>query len=157
MPHWDRHGIEPYIHEQGLAYHGVHLGHGGASWIHNFYQLFIRKYAKLTTPISGLLKTAETSRMPKQIKWEWTRDIEVAFWKLNRDFTDAPIDSHCDLGQLNCLLTDHSGFAIADILNQLDSVRILIAVNSYYRKSSGIGQNYNTYGRELLAIVETIK
>jgi len=84
----------------------------------NFYQLFIRKYAKLTTPISGLLKTAETSRMPKQNKWEWTRDVEVAFWKLNRDFTDAPIHRNFDLGQLNCLPTDHSGIAIADILNK---------------------------------------
>ena len=41
--------------------------------ITNFYWRFIRKYAKVTAPISNLLQT-QGSR-----KWEWTRDAELAF------------------------------------------------------------------------------
>jgi len=39
----------------------------------NLYWRFIRKYAKVTAPISNLLKT-QGSR-----KWEWTRDAKLAF------------------------------------------------------------------------------
>ena len=44
----------------------------------NFYRRFIRIYAKVTAPISNLLKT-QGSR-----KWVWTRDAELAFRKLKR-------------------------------------------------------------------------
>jgi hypothetical protein len=36
----------------------------------NFNRLFIRNYAKVTMPISDLLKTVENSRPFKQVKWE---------------------------------------------------------------------------------------
>jgi len=39
----------------------------------NFYRIFIRKYAKVTAPISNLLKKQGSW------KWEWTRDAELAF------------------------------------------------------------------------------
>jgi hypothetical protein len=47
----------------------------------HFYRQFIRKYSKVTMPISDLLKKAKNPRMPKQVIWEWTRDAELAFWK----------------------------------------------------------------------------
>jgi hypothetical protein len=50
----------------------------------NFYQRFIRQYAQATT------------RMPEQLKSEWTRDAELAFRKFKRPFTEAPILNHCD-------------------------------------------------------------
>src|SRR5882757_7029225 len=43
----------------------------------NFYRRFIRKYAKVTLPLTELLKKSETSRGMKSegsAKWEWTRD-----------------------------------------------------------------------------------
>ena len=40
----------------------------------NFYQRFIRKYAKITAPISNLLRGKDA-----QPKWEWTCDAELAF------------------------------------------------------------------------------
>jgi hypothetical protein len=83
----------------------------------NFYRRFIRKYAKVTTPISDLLKKAENPRMCKQVKWEWTRGAEIAFRKLKRAFTDAPILNHFDSAKPIILQTDASGFAIAGILN----------------------------------------
>jgi hypothetical protein len=116
----------------------------------NFYRRFIRRYAKLTAPISDLLK--KTSE-----KWEWTRAAELAFQKLKNAFTEAPILQHFDPAKPITLQTDASGFAIAGILNQYDGYGILRPVAFYSRKCSPAEQNYDTYDRELLAIVESFK
>jgi hypothetical protein len=45
----------------------------------NFYRRFIWKYAKVTVPLTELLKKSETSRGKKSegsAKWEWTREAE---------------------------------------------------------------------------------
>jgi len=131
----------------------------------NFYRRFIRKYAKVTFPLTELLKRRETADTTKhsqksnkpRYKWEWTRDAELAFQKLKKAFTDAPILQHFDLQKPIILQTDASGFAIAGILNQFDGFGILRPVNFYSRKCSAAEQNYDTYDRELLAIVETMK
>jgi len=123
----------------------------------HFYRRFIRKYGKVTTPISDLLKKAETSRMPKQLKWEWTRNAELAFRMLKMAFTDAPIPNHFDPAKPIILQTNASGFAIAGILNQYDGFGILRPVNFYSRKCTGNEKNYDTYDRELLVILETMK
>jgi hypothetical protein len=54
----------------------------------NFDPRFIRKYAKLTAPISNSLNTQGSQ------KWEWTQDAELAFQKLKTAFTEAPILQH---------------------------------------------------------------
>jgi len=111
----------------------------------NFYRRFIRKYAKVTTPISDLQKKEENSRTSKLVKWEWTQDAELAFLKLKRAFTDAPILNHFDQAKPIILQTDASGFAIAGILNQYDGFGILRPVNFNSRKCTGAEQNYDTY------------
>jgi len=91
----------------------------------NFYRGSIRKYAKDTYPLTELLKRGETADTIKQsqksnkpkYKWEWTRDAELAFRKLKKAFTDAPILQHFDPQKPIILQTDTSGFAIAGILN----------------------------------------
>jgi len=48
----------------------------------NFYRRFIRKYSKVTLPLTELLKKSETSRGKKSegsAKWEWTQEAELAF------------------------------------------------------------------------------
>ena len=97
----------------------------------NFYRQFIRKYAKVTTPISDLLKKVETSRMPKQLQWEWTRIAELVFRKLEKAFPDEPILNHFDPAKLIILQTDASSFPIAGILNPYDGFGILRPVNFY--------------------------
>jgi hypothetical protein len=97
----------------------------------NFDRPFTRKYAKVTTPISDLLKKAETSRTRKQLKWEWTRDAELAFRKLKRAFTSVPILNHFEPAKPIILHTDASGFTIDGLLNQYDSFGILRLVNFY--------------------------
>ena len=72
-------------------------------------------------------------------------------------FTDAPILNHFDPAKPIILQTDESGFATAGILNKYDGFGILRPVNFYCRKRTGAEQNYDTYDRKLLAIVETMK
>jgi hypothetical protein len=116
----------------------------------NFYQRFIRKYPKVTAPISDLLKKSTS-------KWEWTRKAEPAFTKLKKAFTKAPIHQHFDPAKPIIIQTDASGFTIAGILNHYVGFGILRPVKFYSRKCSPAGQNYDTYDRELLAIVETLR
>jgi hypothetical protein len=123
----------------------------------NFYWRFSRICEKITTPISDLLKNAKNPRTSEQVNWEWTRDAELAFRKMKRAFTDAPILNHFDPSKPIILQADATSFAIAGILNQYDGFGILRPVNFYSRKCTGAEQNYNTYDRELLAIVETMK
>ena len=134
-----------------------------------FYRRFIRKYAKVTLPLTELLKKADTAGQPPKgrprcqkseycgkVKWEWTRQGELAFRKLHRTFTEAPILQHVDPAKQIILQTDASGFAIAGILNQYDGFGVLRPVNFYSRKCSSAEQNYDTSDGELLAIVETL-
>jgi len=68
-----------------------------------------------------------------------------------------PILNHCEPAEPIVLQTDASGFAMASILNQYNGFRSLKPVNFSSRKYSGAEQNYLTYDRELLAIMETKK
>jgi hypothetical protein len=117
----------------------------------NFYRRFIKKYAKVTAPITDLLKK-ETSN-----KWEWTREADAALQTLKRAFTEAPILQHFDAERPITLQTDASGFAIAGILNQFDGFGVLRPTSFYSRKCSPAEQNYDTYVRESLAIVVAMK
>jgi hypothetical protein len=136
----------------------------------NFYRRFIRKYAKVTLPLTDLLKKADKAGEPPKgrprrqksencgkVKWEWTWQAELAFRKLKRTFTKAPILQHFHPAKPIILQTDASGFAIAGILNQYDGFVVLRPVNFHSRKCSSAEQNYATYDRERLAIVETLK
>jgi hypothetical protein len=118
----------------------------------NFYRRFVKKYAKVTAPITDLLKKPDGSA-----KWEWTREADAAFQKLKRAFTEAPILQHFDAEKAITLQTDASGFAIAGILNQFDGFGVLKPTSFYSWKCSPAEQNYDTYDRELLAIVASMK
>ena len=115
----------------------------------NFYRRFMRKYVKVTAPISELLKKSTSKR-------EWTRNAELAFQKLKMAFAEAPIHQHFDPAKPIILQMDAGGFAIAGILNQYNGFGILRPVNFYSEECSPAEQNYDTYDQELLAIVETM-
>jgi len=105
----------------------------------NFYRRFIQKYAKITLPLTELLRKTETARAPRDSegplrpapKWKWTPEAELAFRKLKKAFTEAPILQHFDPAKPKILQTDASGFSIAGILNQYDGFGILRPVNFY--------------------------
>jgi len=113
----------------------------------NLHQQFIRKYAKVTTPIPDLLQNSPG-------KWEWTRVSGFRFQRLRQAFTEAPIHHHFDLPKPIILQMDASCFAIAGILNQYDRFGILRPVIVCSWKCSTVQWNYDTYDRELSVIVE---
>jgi len=99
----------------------------------NFYRRIIRKYTNVTLPLTELPKTTrEIARTPKAPgktlgkpnkslpEWECTREAELAFRKLKKAFTDAPILQHFDRGKPMILQTEASGIGITGILNQYD-------------------------------------
>lgn len=55
------------------------------------------------------------------------------------------------------LQTDKSGFTIAGILNQYDGFAVSWQVNIYSQKYTSAKRNHDTYDREQLAIVESLK
>jgi hypothetical protein len=64
---------------------------------------------------------------------------------------------HFDAEKPITLQTDANGFAIAGILNQFDGFGVLRPTSFYSRKCNPAEQNYDTYDRELLAIVASMK
>jgi hypothetical protein len=109
----------------------------------NFERRFVKKYAKVTAPISDLLKKEATG------KWEWTQHAEIALHKFKRAFTEAPIKQYFDLEKPITLQTDASGFAIAGILNQFDGFCVLRPTSFYSRKCTPTEQNYDMYDRQI--------
>jgi hypothetical protein len=110
--------------------------------------------------LTELLKKLETFRGKKSgdsAKWDWTREAELSFGTLKRIFTEAPILQHFNPAKPIILQTDPSAFAISGILNQDNVFGVLRPVNFYSRKGSPAEQNYDTYDRELLSIVEPLK
>jgi hypothetical protein len=118
----------------------------------NFYRRSVKKYDKVTARIADLLKKPHGSA-----KWEWTRDADMALLELKRAFLEAPILQHFDPEKPITLQTDASGFAIAGILNQFDGFGVLQPTSFCSRKCTPAEQNNDTYDRELLAIVASMK
>jgi len=83
----------------------------------NFDWQCIKIYARVTTPVSDLLKKSETSRTPKQLIWEWTWDADHVFLTLERPFSDAPICHYFNPAMPMILQSDECGFAITGILS----------------------------------------
>jgi len=115
----------------------------------NFYQRSIRKFAKVSCPLTELLKIVDMAGEPPEgrprcqksenrgtVKWEWTQQAEMAFRKLQRTFTEAPILQHFTPAKPIILQTDPSGSAICGSVNQNESVMVLKSVNVYSRKCS---------------------
>jgi len=127
----------------------------------NSYRRFIRKYGKVTLSLTQLLKKTEASprgnKVAHSAKWEWMWQLKLAFRKQKMTITKASILHHLDLVKPISLQTDVSGVAIGGILNQYDSFGDLRPVNYYSRNCSSAKENYDTYDRELLAIVEKRK
>ena len=118
----------------------------------NFYRRVIRKYAKITLPLTELRRKMETAHVPRASeepprrapKREWTGEAELAFQKLKKVFTEAPILQHFDSAK-PIILTQYGGF------------RTVRQLNFYSWKCSPAEQNYDTSDQKLLSIVETLK
>jgi len=85
------------------------------------------------------------------------KSSRIGIPEIERAFTAAPILQYFDLAAPIILQMATSGFTIPGIQNQYDGFGVLRPVNFYSRKCSSAEHNYDTYDRELLAIVGTLK
>jgi hypothetical protein len=90
-------------------------------------------------------------------KWEWTVAIELAFDKLKRRFTTAPILGRFDPKKVCIVETHASDFALRAVLSQRGDDGRLHPVALRSRKFTPTEINYEIYDKELIAIVDSCK
>jgi hypothetical protein len=90
-------------------------------------------------------------------KWEWTVAMELAFDKLKRRFTTAPILGRFDPKTVCIVETDASDFALRVVLSQRGEDGRLHPVAFHSRKFTPTKINYEIHNKELIAIVDSFK
>lgn len=111
----------------------------------NFYRQFIPNYAKLTTPLTDLLKKGTT--------WSWGPAQQDSFDTALTLLTSAPLLMAPDRSKPFIVHTDASDVAIGCVLGQRSADGHPLPVEFYSRKLSPAERNYSTHDKELLAIV----
>lgn len=115
----------------------------------NFYQRFINNYSSLLKPLTNLTR--------KDMTWRWEEDKQRAFQGLKDAICSEPVLAHPDPEKQYLMETNASGVAIGVILSQRQEDGGLhpIAFRSQGFKPAEL--NYDTFDKELLAIVDSLK
>lgn len=115
----------------------------------NFYRRFIPNYSQIVKPL--------TSLTGKDVAFQWTSAQNQAFTSLKTAFSSAPILRYFDFSKPAVVEPDASDFALGTILSQYDDSGILHPVAYHSRQFTKAELNYDTFDKELLAIVESFK
>jgi len=115
----------------------------------HFYSRFIDNYSGMTVPLTRLTRKNEP--------WHWSPACSEAFRLLKNSFTSASILHHFDPMLPPIVETDASDDAIAGILSVRTDDGEVHPVAFYSRTLNGAGPNYDTHGKELLAIFEAFR
>jgi len=114
----------------------------------NYYRKFIQHYAKITTPLTLLLKDGQPFKIDI--------DQKEALATLKTAFTSAPVLTIADPELPFTITTDASGHAIGAVLSQNQRKGDQpIAFES--RKMTPAERNYPVHEQELLAIMHALK
>lgn len=113
-----------------------------------YYRKFIPQFAKISKPLTKLLN--------KEAKFEWTDACQESFQNLKSALTSEPILQYPDFNKPFVLTTDASNVAISSVLSQDENGKDF-PVSYYSRTLNKAEQNYSTTGKELLAIVDSVK
>lgn len=113
-----------------------------------FFRSFIPDFAKITAPLTSLLK--------KTSPWKWTETENVSFLKLLEALKTAPILKHPDFTLPFSIHTDASGQSIAGVLCQTFDGQ-LHPISYYSRSLRGAEPRYSIAELEALAVVASIK
>jgi hypothetical protein len=115
----------------------------------NFYRRFIKRFSRIVTPITTLLK--------KGIRFHWTTAAQKSFDELKEAFTTAPILRHFDPHLPAILEVDSSDYAAGGVLSQRSDEGKLYPCAFYSRKYNPAELNYEIYDKEMLAVVECLE
>nr|XP_016850261.1 PREDICTED: uncharacterized protein LOC107983038 [Anolis carolinensis] len=122
----------------------------------NFYRQFIKDFAKLSLPLTELLKTkgvGETrkTKMPGA-KLNWTPECQEAFEELKRRFTSQPILVHAQLDKPFVVHCDASEAAYGAILLQADDEGALRPCAYLSRKFTETEWKWRVWEKEAFAV-----
>ncbi|KAG8929440.1 hypothetical protein FRC01_004339 [Tulasnella sp. 417] len=115
----------------------------------NFCRRFIKDFAKLTQPITNLLR--------KEISWNWDDNCQRAFDSLKEKFTSAPVLVHHSPDKESKLETDASGYAYGAVLSQTADDGKTHPVAYMSKSMTPAERRYDIYDKEMLAIVRAFK
>ncbi|KAH6579346.1 hypothetical protein BASA60_003303 [Batrachochytrium salamandrivorans] len=115
----------------------------------NFYRRFVPNYAKITQPLTSLLK--------KDSIFAWSADTEASFTRLKESFRDNVVLTHADETKEFLVEVDASDFAVAGVLSQYDVQKQLRPVAFFSRQMVPAERNYEIYDKELLAVTVCLK
>jgi hypothetical protein len=119
----------------------------------SYYRRFIRGFAKLSCPLTELLKEEIVERrQDKHRSITWTAQCEFAFQTLKQLLCSAPVLIQADSKKPFVLETDASEWAVGCALMQRGEDGLLHPVAFDGRKLQGAELNYPVHEKELLAI-----
>ena len=110
----------------------------------NFYRKFIRNFAELATPLTNLTK--------KDLVFQWSQEVGLAFETLKECFVSGPVLRHPDQAKPFFVETDASNVALGCVLMQENEENDLQPVGFYSRKLVDGERHYEIHDKELLAI-----
>lgn len=112
-----------------------------------YYRRFIEDYAKISKPLTKLLKANAT--------FQWLDEQQRAFETLRDKLCEEPILQYPDFTRPFIITTDASGYALGAVLSQGDIGKDL-PISYASRLLNGAELNYATIEKELLAIVYAV-
>lgn len=114
---------------------------GMAGW----YRKFVRNFAEISAPISETLKTSNG-------KFQWTNEASIAFKKLIKCLTEAPVLGTADYSLPFIIESDASDIGCGCVLIQIQGGKEkVIAYMS--QKFTGAQRKYQTTEKECLAVI----
>ncbi|KAH6588897.1 hypothetical protein BASA50_010431 [Batrachochytrium salamandrivorans] len=115
----------------------------------NFYRRFVPSYARITQPMTALLR--------KDVKFEWSITAEQSLQQLKEAFCKDVILRHPDESKEFLVEVDASDYAVGGVLSQYDADKQLRPVAFFSRQMVPAERNYEIYDKELLAITTCLK
>ena len=113
-----------------------------------YYRKFIKGYAETAKPLHTLTENGRP--------FVWTEECQVAFEKLKKYLTEAPILAYPDFTKDFILDTDASGNSIGAVLSQkIDGKERVVCFGS--RTLSKTERRYSVTRREMLSVVYFMK
>jgi hypothetical protein len=115
----------------------------------NFYQRFIKDFAKIVQPLTLLTC--------KDVPWQWNEQCQQAFDFLKNAFTTAPILQIPNNTMPYRLETNSSDFATGAVLEQKGEDNLWHPVAFYSKSLNEHKRNYEIYNKEMLAIIRGLE
>ena len=111
----------------------------------NFYRRFIRNFSTIAAPLYALTSP--------QIQFQWNSQADLAFQKLPKSFTSAPILTLPDINQQFIVEVDASDLGVGAVLSQRAQTDNKLHPCAFLsRRLSSVERNYDVGNQELLAV-----